>query len=264
MSAWRKEYKAHPGADLFPMMSDEELEVLGRDIKANGLRSTIVIAPNGLLLDGRNRLEAMERAGVALQTWHTRAYGSGDPVAYIISANIHRRHLTKQQQADLIVAVHKAAANPSPNWRRGTADPVKAAAVATAKEHGISKRTVERSLAKTRPAPKPKPARKAPPAAPEDADYMRLLKVFQQSPIATRQRFLTIHTKTAAPAAERAAVRACVSESDVQAIAVEIAAIVAQLPDGDLKLLIEKMTVVTPDLAYRLRLLLAKGGSPWL
>ena len=53
-----------------------------------------------------------------------------------MSANIHRRHLTKQQQADLIVAAVKAGARPFAKMadREGRAvNPVKAAAVASAK-----------------------------------------------------------------------------------------------------------------------------------
>ena len=50
----------------------------------------------------------MERAGAELKSWHTRDFGNGDPVAFVISENIHSPHLTKQQQADLIVAAHKA------------------------------------------------------------------------------------------------------------------------------------------------------------
>jgi hypothetical protein len=38
---WRDQYKVHPAADVFPMMSDEELEKLGQDIKANGLLDPI-------------------------------------------------------------------------------------------------------------------------------------------------------------------------------------------------------------------------------
>jgi ParB-like chromosome segregation protein Spo0J len=74
MSRWRDKFKVHPVADVFPMMSDAELRVLGEDIKANGLQTTIVF-DGSRLLAGRNRLEAMERAGVELKSWHTRDFG---------------------------------------------------------------------------------------------------------------------------------------------------------------------------------------------
>jgi hypothetical protein len=37
--SWRDQIKLHPAADLFPMMSPDELKTLGEDIKANGLCS---------------------------------------------------------------------------------------------------------------------------------------------------------------------------------------------------------------------------------
>jgi hypothetical protein len=99
MSKWREKYKVHPAADVFPMMSDEELQKLGEDIKANGLISSITLqcCEDDVLLDGRNRMEAMERCGIALPEFFEIA--EGDPVAYVMSKNIHRRHLTKQQQS---------------------------------------------------------------------------------------------------------------------------------------------------------------------
>ena len=160
MSTWREKYKVHPAADVFPMMSDEELDALGEDIKANGLQHPIVFhavkhadhrAGNLQLIDGRNRLEAMERAGIVVEEKRRVLPHYKDPVAHIIGLNIHRRHLTKQQQADLIVAAHLAADKPRQvgevsKGGRGKVDAVKAAAVATGQEHGISKRTVERSI----------------------------------------------------------------------------------------------------------------------
>jgi ParB-like nuclease domain len=117
---WRKQYKVHPAADVFPMMSDEELAKLSEDIRAHGLKNPIVLFSewdgpepgegNIWLIDGRNRLEATERAGVQLDPRLIERVFCGDPVTWIITLNIHRRHLTKQQQAELIVTAHEAAA----------------------------------------------------------------------------------------------------------------------------------------------------------
>jgi hypothetical protein len=76
-------------------------------------------------------------------------------VPHIISKNIRRRHLTKQQQADLIVAAYKASRQVGEVPKRhvkgkvgSKKDVIKAKAVDAAKKHGIGKRTVERSFAK--------------------------------------------------------------------------------------------------------------------
>jgi hypothetical protein len=158
-SHWRQQYRVHPVADLFPMMSDDELAKLGKDINANGLLTPIMVTSrgvDGLLADGRNRLEAMERAGINHDPSSDEVV-MGDLVSTIIGLNIRRRHLSKHQQADLIVAAHKAAAEAENISRqdgekiRGRPiDKVKAAAIATAKAlpDPISERTIERSFAK--------------------------------------------------------------------------------------------------------------------
>lgn len=89
------DYKIHPAADVFPMMADDEIDALAADIKANGLREPIILH-GSLVLDGRNRLEACRRAQV---TPTYREVKTSDPVAYVVSANIHRRHLTTAQRA---------------------------------------------------------------------------------------------------------------------------------------------------------------------
>ena len=175
---WRDNFGVHPAADVFPMMPEEELDALAADIKANGLRTPISffgVAESERkddsevsLADGRNRLEAMDRAGVELKAGDLellRGLSPAEQVAFIISKNIRRRHLTKAQQADLIVAAIKAGEKPTQDESvssggRGKVNAVKQAAIAAGKEHGISKGTIGRSLAKAEGRePKPKPKR---------------------------------------------------------------------------------------------------------
>jgi hypothetical protein len=94
-----KKLKVHPVAELFPMMSEEELDDLAADIKANGLRQPIVVDQDGVLIDGRNRLEACKRAGVEPEE---TVLDGQDPVAFILSSNIYRRNLNKGQAAMVI------------------------------------------------------------------------------------------------------------------------------------------------------------------
>ena len=81
---------------MFPMMPDDELDELAADIKANGLLNPIVLDSEGTLIDGRNRLEACQRAGV--EPTFEQLNGV-DPVAYILSSNDRRRHMSKGARA---------------------------------------------------------------------------------------------------------------------------------------------------------------------
>lgn len=92
------QYQIHPAADLFPMIDGEPFDELVADIKKNGVIEPVWLTEDGLLLDGRNRVRA---ATVAGQTWQTRTYRGDDPVSFVISANVHRRHLTTGQKADI-------------------------------------------------------------------------------------------------------------------------------------------------------------------
>ncbi|MFC8269670.1 plasmid replication/partition related protein [Streptomyces cinereoruber] len=88
--------KIHPAADLFPMLSEDELLDLAESIKNEGLRKAIVLDADGVLLDGRNRLAACEIAGVEPRF---ATYTGDNPRAFVLSSNVYRRHLSKGQQA---------------------------------------------------------------------------------------------------------------------------------------------------------------------
>lgn len=90
----------HPYAAVFPMLVEDDLDALAEDIKANGLQSPIVLDDDGVLVDGRNRLAACERAGVI----PTFTVLDGDPVTFIVSANLQRRDLTAGMKAYYAVA----------------------------------------------------------------------------------------------------------------------------------------------------------------
>lgn len=88
-------YKEHPLASIFPMMAENELKELAEDIKQNGLRAKICLYEDKIL-DGRNRFKACRIAGVEPKFFDFN--GNGDPVAYVVSANLHRRHLNESQR----------------------------------------------------------------------------------------------------------------------------------------------------------------------
>jgi ParB-like chromosome segregation protein Spo0J len=100
--AKQPDLKAHPAADVFPMMSGPELMTLGADIARNGQQHSIKLW-NGLIVDGRNRYEACRAAGVPPAVEDIDFKSEGECIRYIMSENIHRRHLTDEQR-DLIGA----------------------------------------------------------------------------------------------------------------------------------------------------------------
>lgn len=88
----------HAFAALFPMLPDEQIQELADDIAKNGLRSPIVVDECDHVLDGRHRLAACMIAQV--EPVYEKFIGSDeDKLAYVVSANLHRRHLTTSQKA---------------------------------------------------------------------------------------------------------------------------------------------------------------------
>jgi hypothetical protein len=112
----------HPLADILPLMEGEEFDALVADIKANGLHDPLVMY-EGKILDGRNRYRAAIKAGVdpfplMKNGKHCGAlnYVGDDPAGFVISRNIHRRHLTTEQKRDLIARL--LTADPSKSDRQ--------------------------------------------------------------------------------------------------------------------------------------------------
>lgn len=87
----------HKYADIFPMMTDEELAALVQDMRQNGYdESSPIVTIGDEILDGRNRYKAAQIAGVV--PVFVEFHGD-DPLAYVIRHNLNRRHLNESQRA---------------------------------------------------------------------------------------------------------------------------------------------------------------------
>lgn len=135
-TTWRDILPVHPAADALPLLSPEALRELANDIKTNGLQQEPVVYRDGVgegtawLLDGRNRLDAMALLGIDFlsrgddgklhwsfpgRAWAPTYEYRDDPAAYVITANLARRHLRPQ---DLVM--HALAVRAAVRWQVGS------------------------------------------------------------------------------------------------------------------------------------------------
>ncbi len=92
----------HDYANLFPMHAGDAHDSLREDIRQHGVREPIVFLA-GAILDGRNRYMAARDLGL---DYPRREFGSlpadgDDPLAFVVSLNLARRHLSESQRANV-------------------------------------------------------------------------------------------------------------------------------------------------------------------
>lgn len=96
----------HRLADLFPLVEGAEFAALVDDIKGNGLREAIWLYERQIL-DGRNRYRACIEAGVVPAF---RQYEGDDPLAFVVSLNLARRHMNAGQLAMVALKIEEVEA----------------------------------------------------------------------------------------------------------------------------------------------------------
>ena len=159
--------KFHPLAGIFPLMKGAEFDELVADIKANGLGLPIILY-KGMILDGRNRYRALHAFGVPPEFIRDHCCVTpdcideqGGPAAYVISANIRRRHLAPEDKIKILAQL--VAAHPEKSDRKlakeaGVSHPTMAKArreaEATGKALPVGKRVGADGKARKQPARK--------------------------------------------------------------------------------------------------------------
>jgi len=86
----------HPIADIFPLLEGQAFKDLCEDIAAHGQHEPIWLL-DGMILDGRNRYRACVALGIEpiVRTFNAQR----DPLQFVLSLNLHRRHLDESQRA---------------------------------------------------------------------------------------------------------------------------------------------------------------------
>ena len=141
--------EVHPIAMMFPPMSDEAFAELEQDIQARGLEEPITLHEN-VILDGRHRYRACIRTETA--TKFQQLPPGTDPIAYVLSKNVHRRHLTQSQRAMIAdqIATHSGRGRKSPNsdriTRREAADQLGCSERAVGRARRIGRECVQEVL----------------------------------------------------------------------------------------------------------------------
>lgn len=137
-------------------MQGADFEALCSDIQINGLREPIVLH-DGMILDGENRYRACQQVGVK-PTFRT--FDGGSIVAFVLSVNLRRRHMTTGQQSAIVASAQdwaKAQLRRSAiqlsrpksatlhHWTRPPAEPTKQArfSARTRVLHGTARVSVE-------------------------------------------------------------------------------------------------------------------------
>lgn len=108
--------RAHPIAEIFPLLEGKAFDALVADIREHGQREPVIVWEDKIL-DGRNRWRACKRAGIDPKTKFFRGDAKA-ALALVLSLNLHRRHLNESQRALVAVEVERMFADAAKERQR--------------------------------------------------------------------------------------------------------------------------------------------------
>lgn len=149
----------HPVSQLFPLLEGDEFDHLKADIAENGLLEAIWLDQDGRIIDGRNRHRACieTHTDPRFRTWT----GTGSLVTFVVSLNLHRRHLSYDQRMGIGLQLVPAYAEEA-NARMLAGTPA-----ATLQQGRAAEKAAEQAQVGTRALYEMRAAEKDDPALPE-------------------------------------------------------------------------------------------------
>jgi hypothetical protein len=139
-------YKVHPAAAVFPLIHGEEFDELCDSILKNGLREPVVVSGD-VLIDGRNRLravEALRAKGEKVELRITQWVNDGRNVAeWIWDINALRRHMSEDAIVCASAAIWPLIAEENEARKAATKFDSEKASKAAKARHAVTTKTKE-------------------------------------------------------------------------------------------------------------------------
>lgn len=128
----------HPLSAAFPGMAPLDFVDLLNDIRENGVQQPITVFED-MVLDGWHRYRACRQIGCQCPS---APFTGNDPVRFVLSLNLNRRHLTGSQKAEAVVACNAWAPSGRPKGEAASPFPT---VKTMAEEAGVSERTIQKA-----------------------------------------------------------------------------------------------------------------------
>ena len=106
-------YERHHLSAIFGDIPADEFNALQADIDKNGFTDHVIITYEGKILDGWHRYKIAKKVD-RLEELVFKPLAILKPSEYVMSKNLHRRHLTESQRAQIVVEAH--------GWETGGGD----------------------------------------------------------------------------------------------------------------------------------------------
>jgi len=141
------ELKINPEYEkILPPLSDEEYEALKNSIQKEGLLIPIVVNEQNTIVDGHHRYKICKQLGISVRVVTKKFSNKLEERKFVILSNLHRRHLSAFQKAEMGMLLYKIEKEKAKVRRAHHVGADGKASKLVAKEIGLSSSTFERAL----------------------------------------------------------------------------------------------------------------------